>query len=245
MGNLGNGSSEIVNTTFSIGDTNQGQTIGSANLPEANISVDSITFSNNPTIKGIDNKTILANDGLISLNSNLNNVNLTVSSLTTGENINAIYSPMGLQVAGVTEATLDANGDLITNGWVYIKGRNRIYQQNLTAFTTTSTTSAVLINSANNITPKFSGHIIIEGIFRVSNNTVGDGIYIGLTINGNTVDSETYTQEGLASNEHTMVFHYELTSQAIGTSITIGFKAKAITGGTASAKMVSFICEEI
>ena len=92
MGNLGNGSSEIVNTTFSIGDTNQGQTIGSANLPEANISVDSITFSNNPTIKGIDNNTIIVKNGLLETNTinetvsrvaNVSNSELTSTSATT------------------------------------------------------------------------------------------------------------------------------------------------------------------
>ena len=82
MGNLGNGSSEIVNTTFSIGDTNQGQTIGSANLPESNISVDSITFSNNPTIKGIDNKTIIVKNGLLESTGGL----LTVSSVANVSN---------------------------------------------------------------------------------------------------------------------------------------------------------------
>lgn len=94
MGNLGNGSSDIVNTTFSIGNTNQGKTIGSVILPEANISVNSITFSGNSTIKGIDNKTILvSNNGLLEANpdltatissvANVSNLELTSTSATT------------------------------------------------------------------------------------------------------------------------------------------------------------------
>ena len=84
MGNLGNGSSEIVNTTFSIGDTNQGKTIGSVNLPEANISVDSITFNNNSTIKGIDNNTILVKNGLLEANPDLT---VTISSVANVSNL--------------------------------------------------------------------------------------------------------------------------------------------------------------
>ena len=93
MGNLGNGSSDIVNTTFSIGNTNQGKTIGSVNLPESNISVDSITFSGNSTIKGIDNNTIIVKNGLLETNpdsslsintvANVSNSELTSTSATT------------------------------------------------------------------------------------------------------------------------------------------------------------------
>lgn len=82
MGNLGNGSSDIVNTTFSIGNTNQGQTIGSVNLPEANISVDSITFNNNSTIKGIDNNTIVVSNGLLETNPDLSTSINTVANIS-------------------------------------------------------------------------------------------------------------------------------------------------------------------
>ena len=63
---------------------------------------------------------------------------LNVSNTLTSPNINASTSPLDLQVAGSTVATLDSSGDLTTNGWVYVKGKNRAYQQNLTATTTTS-----------------------------------------------------------------------------------------------------------
>ena len=128
--------------------------------------------------------------------------------------------------------------------YIYQSTRNRIYQQNLTASTTTSTTM-VALGSPNSITPKFSGHIIITAELRISNNTLSDGVSVEL-LNGSTVlDTETYTQEGLASNEHSLVFHYELTNQTVGTALSISLNYAAVTGGTASAKIVSFICEEI
>lgn len=85
MGNLGNGSSDIVNTTFNIGNTNQGKTIGSVNLPEAIISVDSITFNNNSTIKGIDNKTIIVKNGLLETNPNLASSINSVANVSNSE----------------------------------------------------------------------------------------------------------------------------------------------------------------
>jgi hypothetical protein len=271
MGNLGNGSSDIVNTTFNIGNTNQGKTIGSVNLPEANISVDSITFNNNSTIKGIDNKTILvSNNGLLETNPVLNSITydskfelntstatnnpqLTLDSfgsmgingsLSLGDGLIQFYSSdFTIQSDSTTLLTLNNSGDLTITGWLY-QSRNRVYQQNLTASTTTSTTM-VALGSANSITPKFSGHIVISAELRINNDTVGDGVEVEL-LNGTTIlDSETYTQEGLASNSHTLIFHYELTGQTIGTALSISLNYSAVTGGTASAKIVSFICEEI
>ena len=140
--------------------------------------------------------------------------------------------------------SVDNNGNFTCNGWIWSVTPNRVYQQNLTAATTTSTTM-VALGSANSITPKFSGHIIITAELRVNNNTVGDGVSVEL-LNGTTVlDTETYIQEGLASNGHSLIFHYELTSQTIGTPLSIALNFAAVTGGTASAKIVSFICEEI
>ena len=114
---------------------------------------------------------------------------------------------------------------------------NRAYLQNLVAQTTTSTT-AVNIGSIT-IVSQNGGTIIIELIIRGSNNTLGDGIAITL-LNGTTIlDEETYTQEGLAGNEHTFTLHYE-TSSTIQTSYTFNVAINAITGGTASAKIKCF-----
>lgn len=173
---------------------------------------------------------------------------LTVSDTLTSPNINASTSPLDLQVAGSTVATLDSSGDLTIDGWSYIKGRNRVYQQNLTASTTTST-SMVQLGSENIIDFKFSGHLVITAELRVSNDTLSDGISVELAYAHSSattiLDTETYTQEGLAGNEHTMVFHYEITGGTIGSGAGLYFNFAAVTGGTASAKIVSFICEEI
>ena len=169
---------------------------------------------------------------------------LNVSNTLTSPNINASTSPLDLQVAGSTVATLDSSGDLTTNGWVYVKGKNRAYQQNLTATTTTSI-DAVPLGSVISFTPHFSGYVVISAMVRVNNNTLGDGVGMVL-LNGSTIlDQEMYIQEGLASNSHMFVFHSELSGQTIGTPLSISLNYNAISGGTASAKIVSFIIEEI
>lgn len=165
-------------------------------------------------------------------------------SITSQQKFNVNFNPLGFQVNGGNVGTIDNNGNFTCNGWIWSVTPNRVYQQNLTAATTTSTTM-VALGSANSITPKFSGHIIITAELRVNNNTVGDGVSVELLNGTNVLDTETYTQEGLASNGHTLIFHYELTSQTVGTALSIALNFAAVTGGTASAKIVSFICEEI
>ena len=153
-------------------------------------------------------------------------------------------SPITFYINGATALNLDGSGDLTINGWLYVKGKNRLYQQNLTAATTTSTT-ATLLGTALSITPAFSGYIVINAILRVNNNTVGDGVTVSL-LNGTTVlDTETYVQEGLASNSHTIFLHYELSGQTIGTALSLSLNFNAVTGGTASAKIVAFDAKEI
>lgn len=144
------------------------------------------------------------------------------------------------------------NVQLLQANYLYVKtlvplwdsAKNRLYQQNLTAATTTSTT-ATLLGTALSLTPKFSGYIIINAILRANNNTVGDGVTVSL-LNGTTVlDTETYVQEGLASNSHTIFLHYELSGQTIGTALSLSLNFNAVTGGTASAKIVAFDAKEI
>lgn len=124
---------------------------------------------------------------------------------------------------------------------------NRQYIQNLTAQTTTST-SPVSIGSVP-IIPLGTNPILISAIVRGSNNTVGDGITVSLysgTTSGaltNLLDSETYTQEGVASNEHTFNLYYEAT-QTQGTTTYYSIAINSITGGTASAKLVKLAVAE-
>ena len=139
---------------------------------------------------------------------------------------------------------------VITSSYAWVQGKNRQYEQALTPQTTTST-SATLLGSSISITPKFSGYLVITLVVRGNNNTVADGITIGIYQGASSgalttlLDSDTYTQEGAASNSHTFVLHYELSGQTIGTATYISAAFNAITGGTASAKIVDLSVQEV
>ena len=241
--------------TYILGGSNTNDDTGVLNAQGDVNALADVIVTNDLTVSGIASITgdsTLSNaslSGTLSVTGDSTLASTTASSLTvsdtlTSPNINASASPLDLQVAGSTVATLDSSGDLTTNGWVYVKGKNRAYQQNLTASTTTSTT-ATLLGTAISFTPEFSGYLVISAVVRVSNDTLSDGVNVSL-LNGTTVlDSETYTQEGLASNSHTVVLHYELSGQTIGTALSISLNFNAVTGGTASAKIVSFTIAEI
>lgn len=237
--------------TYILGGSNTNDDTGVLNVQGDINALSDLTVTGTATIS-----TLTVNDSASIYNTlTVNSSNITVNGTlsTTGNSsfpsvetpiINASASPLSLQIAGSTIATLDSSGDLTTNGWVYVKGKNRAYQQNLTASTTTSTT-ATLLGTAISFTPAFSGYLVISATVRINNNTLGDGVNVSL-LNGTTIlDSETYTQEGLASNSHTLILHYELTGQTIGTALSISLNFNAVTGGTASAKIVSFTIAEI
>ena len=124
--------------------------------------------------------------------------------------------------------------------------RNRQYYQNLTAYTTTALTGQPVVGLQ--ITPKGSGALVWDIVLRVSNNTLGDGVQISVTTPIGT-ETQTYTQEGLASNEHTMHIHGETGNAFLTplwlTSQTIEIYAQAVTGGTASVKVISFELYEL
>ena len=104
--------------------------------------------------------------------------------------------------------------------------------QNLTASTTTSTLGIGSIT----FTSAYTGTVYIDAVVRGSNSTIGDGITIALLSNGSTLDSETYTQEGLAGNDHTFSLYYNLQVSA-NSSYIVGINAVSITGGDAIAKL--------
>ena len=109
--------------------------------------------------------------------------------------------------------------------------------QDLTEQTSTATTAPGLSIGSITFTAGYTGTVYLEAIVRGSNNTVGDGITVGL-YNGTTLlDSETYTQEGAASNQHTFSLFYAL-SVSLGSTYTIHAYILAVTGGTAQAKLV-------
>ena len=124
---------------------------------------------------------------------------------------------------------------------------NRQFTQDLTAQTTTST-SPISIASIP-ITPLQTNPILISAIIRGSNNTLNDGIVVSLysgTTSGaltTLLDSETYTQEGLASNQHTFNLYYQA-SQTQGTQTYYSIAINSVSGGTASAKIVKFAVAE-
>ena len=153
-------------------------------------------------------------------------------------------------VASLNNTLDDGSGNVTMKGWAYVKGKNRTYQQNLTAATTTST-SAVIVNTSNAITPSFSGYIVVNAVLISNNNTIGDGVTVSLYQGASSgalttlLCSDTYTQEGLASNDHTFVLHYELSSQTVGTATYLSVAQNAVTGGTASTKIMSFSVQEV
>ena len=140
--------------------------------------------------------------------------------------------------------------------WIYnvqkadTSGTSRNYMQNLTAQTTTSTTPVSI--GSTNVIAQISGRVKIDVVVRGNNNTLSDGITVSLYAGASSgalttlIDSETYTQEGAASNSHTFVIHYEQTGIAVGgVSEYYSIAINSITGGTASAKIIAFILEEV
>ncbi len=124
---------------------------------------------------------------------------------------------------------------------------NRQFTQDLTAQTTTST-SPISIASIS-ITPLQTNPILISAIIRGSNNTLNDGIVVSLYSGAASgalttlLDSETYTQEGISSNEHTFNLYYQA-SQSQGTQTYYSIAINSVSGGTASAKIVKFAVAE-
>lgn len=159
---------------------------------------------------------------------------------------------------GTTQANNIISGVLgvSAQNWIFCPkkasntGASRQYYQDLTAQTTTSTTPVSIFST--NMQVYISSRVSIDIVVRGSNNTLADGLTVGLYSGSSSgalttlLDSETYTQEGLASNEHTFVLHYELTGlSAGGLTPYISIAINSITGGTASAKIVKYLIEEI
>ena len=161
-----------------------------------------------------------------------------------------IFDNSGNEIAHTTNPNLTLNsGSVVSPSVLSPSGYNlEIIKiplsttQNLTAQTTTSTTP---INFGSiNITPLITGNIKITMVVRGSNNTLADGITVGLYNGSTLLLSETYTQEGLASNEHSFVLSYYLTGQTLNQSITINAMFNAVTGGTASVKLIELSAVE-
>ena len=130
-----------------------------------------------------------------------------------------------------------------------------IHLQNLTAQSITATTAtAITLDSDSGVSsfiynPKTSFRIKISAKLTVSNNTIGDSITVGL-YNGTTLlASETYAQEGLASNPHDIDLSYTFSKSDISSlspSSTITFTLQSnVSAGTGSVIVKDFTIEEL
>lgn len=117
------------------------------------------------------------------------------------------------------------------------------YLQNLTAQTTTSTTP-VSIGSIS-ITPLITGNILISAFIYAQNNTLGDGITVGIYNGSTLLSSQTYTQEGSVANYSTIPISAYLTGLTLQTAITISIQINAVTGGTAGAQIIMLTGREV
>lgn len=230
-------------SSYTVGETNQGKTIGQASLPLKDIYADTIIansfkLSNGSSIYNPpDNTTIILNsEGDLSVNPSL-----SIDSLTLSDT---------LSVTGDTTAS-----NITTSGWIYQQGRNRVYYQNLWASDTNLLDSNPVgsqVLKSLEIIPKFSGHIIIDAQTLVSNTVGGDITYTtlwsGSTSGAKTTNLITNGMIIRIANQYlSSPLHYELTDQPIGTPIYISLAYGGAEANTGDAEIivVSFIVEEI
>lgn len=130
-----------------------------------------------------------------------------------------------------------------TFGYVNQVGRNREYFSNLNTATLASSTPADI--GSVTLSPKYSGHIMIDASVRSNNRTVNDGIYMYLYANTSTLLMETYQAEPVAGNEMAFPMHYELMNQDIGGKLIIGLKHATDGGGAVISRVINLSAEEI
>lgn len=153
----------------------------------------------------------------------------------------------GIGGSGGSGIAITFSGEAITlPGFSYstnsdsIRNRNSTYTYHV--FTTESTSGITV--ASQSLTTKSTGLIAVRVLAKIYNNTIGDGVDIYL-YNGTTqIDSDSYTQEGLASNPHLTALYYE-DLYTTGTQQTFSVQFNAITGGTASCEIQEFTIEEI
>jgi hypothetical protein len=127
-----------------------------------------------------------------------------------------------------------------TTNTTSIQNRNASYLYDSSQ--TTSTTPVTIITQS--ITPQTTGLVYVRVVAKISNNTIGDGIQIGL-FNGSTpIDFDEYTQEGISSNPHLTELYYEA-QYSTGTAQAFSIQYNAITGGIASCEIQEFTIAEV
>ena len=261
---------DTVVATVAVGTNPQGIAI----TPDGNYAYVTNFNSNNVSVIQISTNTVVATvavgtnpqgiaitpDGNYAYVTNSSSNNVSVIQISTNTVVATVAvgtNPYGVAITPDGNYAYVANQDFndvsviqinsVVNTWHGIKGiipLNRIYNQDLTAQTNATTTLSTA--STISITPSFSGRVKIKAILRGSNNTLSDGIAVALYNGSTSIDSETYTQEGLASNEHTFALSFDSLSSplTIGTAYSFTVQFAAVTGGTASIKVIEFSAEE-
>jgi len=129
------------------------------------------------------------------------------------------------------------------SGYSAISGtKNRVSTYQYSTFTTTSTTPVYMPNQF--ITPKSTGLVSVRVVVNVSNNTAGDGVWVGLYNGSTELDSGTFTST--AANQTGQIYLYaEVLYSAPFSQQAFSLEYNAVTGGTATAEILEFTIEEV
>ena len=120
---------------------------------------------------------------------------------------------------------------------------NRISSYSYQPFTTSNTTATAI--ASQSFTPLHSGLVTIKAVVAISNNTIGDGVEVGLYNGSTLLDSEGFTQEGLASNTHEITLYTEQQFTSPFSIQTYSIQINAVTGGIATAEIQQFEINEV
>ena len=120
---------------------------------------------------------------------------------------------------------------------------NRISSYSYKQFSTSNTSPTTIIS--HSFTPKNSGLVTIKAVVAISNNTIGDGVEVGLYNGSALLDSRGFTQEGLASNPHEITLYTEQYFTSPFSIQTFSIQINAVTGGTATAQLQQFEINEV
>ena len=120
---------------------------------------------------------------------------------------------------------------------------NRISSYSYTKYLTSSTSPTAIISQS--FTPRNSGLVTIKAVVSISNNTIGDGVEVGLYNGSTLLDSEGFTQEGLASNTHEITLYTEQQFTSPFSIQTYSIQINVVTGGTATAEIQQFEINEV
>ena len=190
-------------------------------------------------------KILTFSDSTINVAENINIDGLLTAATATVTGNSTVDGTLTAGTATVTgNSTVDG---ILTAGGIHNKGYAYI-NNNSTELTTTSTTYTAT-GYGIVYTPVSTGNILVKTSGLVSNNTIGDGVYISLgyaagtaliaagtvlsltTITGMGI---TFTQEGLGSNYVPYNLDQVITGLTVGTSYIFETGIQAIGGGTVS-----------